>query len=295
MFDDNKRRLLVRWEYKVTEKKLIFDSKDVERLRKLLIEEESKLDALNADDNQLGQLEAELEQKFKQLHKQLPTDLSSKREQETYQRNLQQLEKRIKELPQSTDKTPEKSGQVLWFGRSPKTMAPWLGVVAAAALLMLFVRPNQNQDSVGIDSQMQFKGTGEGLAQAECELDASDETGRNLEILASGMGFLAPASRTIILSTRCSRDGFIQVLFTGAQPSELRNLPSRSGNKSQLTKDGNLIKFALQSKDDWSMNIVLTEKEVATDSDWNRLFDAVEPSSDAGILWRDQISVKVKD
>lgn len=267
----------------MADKKITIKPDDMERLRELMRQEEAKLDAANPSDAELSQWENRLEDNLRKLAQKTPETLPSHTEE--MDRNWAALQEKLKKAPKAVEE-PQKPADVLPLKRPSKNkMLPFLGGVAAAALVFMMLRPQVSDDSLTMNEQnVQIKGTAGQVAAADCELDVTSLDGSTVVPAADGMGFIGNSGAEVEISFRCSSSGFMRAEVQGPESVTL-NTKVTDGERQRILREGQIARFPLQSGKPWSISLVLTDKELSKDT--------VVPQDQ--ILWQDTITVGARE
>lgn len=253
-------------------------------------EEEKRLDKLDPSDAELQIWEAKLEQS---IRRELGKQSSQDSDPDALQRNWEKIQESMS-ASQIVPLTEDKASQPLSFRRKNKfLLLPWLGGIAAAALLLILVKPKPEDRTLPMDSAgTNFKGTAVSGMQADCELDASAVDGSLIEPIPDGTGFQGPSGAMFGLSLRCSHDGFLQVQVDGSNSSFIRNIPVKAGLRLEILRDGQPAHFLLQTQKTWNFRLLLSQSAFLDNQSLPP--DGIEPKGDQ-VLWMDTILVRGKE
>ncbi len=267
----------------MADKKITIKPSDMERLRELMRQEEAKLDAANPSDAELSEWEDRLEDSVRKLAHKTPGTLPSHTEE--MDRNWAALQEKLKQAPKTVQES-QKAADVLPLKRPSKNkMLPYLGLVAAAALVFIMVRPQNSEDTLTMNEQtVQIKGTSGQAAAADCEVDVAALDGSSVLPASNGMGFVGNAGADVEISFRCSSSGSMRAEASGPETLTL-NTAVTNGERQRILREGQIARFPLQSGKPWSISLVLTDKELSK--------DAVVPQDP--ILWQDTITVGARE
>jgi hypothetical protein len=265
----------------VADKKITIKPSDMERLRELMRQEEAKLDAANPSDAELSQWEDRLEDSVRKLADKTPGTLPSHTEE--MDRNWAALQEKLKQAPKAAQE-PQKPADILPLKRPSKNkMLPFLGLVAAAALVFIMVRPQTSDDNLTMNEQhVQIKGTRGKAYAADCELDVAALDGSSVVPAANGQGFVGNDETDVEISFRCSSSGVMRAEIKGPESMTL-NTAVTNGERQRILREGQIARFPLKSGQPWSISLVLTDKELSK--------DAVVPEDQ--ILWQNTIEITV--
>ncbi len=281
----------------VTDKKFTITSKDADRLRELMRQEEAKLDKANPSDAELLEWEARLDDSVRNLSKKIPTTLP--RPEDEMNRNWNAIQSlmasEVKVLATETAHA-QTSNVVAFKPKKRKTVLPWLGIAAAAALVLIMVRQGQNENPMPMDeSHIQLKGNTGSVSKANCDVDATADDVQSIQPASDGLGFTGKDQARAQITVRCYSDGFLQLRFEGPEAGTLRNIPMVSGQRQGIVRDGKMMIFPLQPGVPWVLNFFLTDRQFAADEALPQSESDVANSKDYQVLWHDQISVRVQE
>ncbi|MDQ3233299.1 MAG: hypothetical protein M3Q07_15895, partial [Pseudobdellovibrionaceae bacterium] len=235
-------------------------------------------------DAELAQWEQRLDDSVRKLAQKTPDTLPSHTEE--MDRNWADLQHKLKQAPKASQET-HKAADVLPLTRRPaknKTL-PFLGLIAAAALVFIMVRPQTSDDNVTMNDQnVQVKGTSGSATAADCELDVAALDGSTVSPAANGQGFVGAVGTDVEISFRCSSSGFMRTDVQGPE-SQTFVTPVINGERQRILSDGQIARFSFQSGKPWSISLVLTDKELSKDT--------TVPQDH--ILWQDTISVGARE
>lgn len=267
----------------MADKKITIKPGDMERLRELMRQEEEKLDAANPSDAELSQWESRLEDSVRTLAEKTPESLPPLKDE--MDRNWAALQQKLKQAPQAAPEL-QKPATILPLNRPSKNkMLPFLGLAAAAALVLIMVRPQSVDEKLTMNEQkVQIKGVSGQTATADCELDVASIDGSSVTPAADGMGFVGAAGTEVEISVRCNSSGFMRTELQGPESQTLIT-PVSSGERQKILRDGQIARIELQSGKPWSISLVLTNKEFSKD----------EAVPEDHILWQDKISVGARE
>jgi len=280
----------------VADKKITIKSDDMNRLRELMRQEEEKLDKANPSDAELTEWEDRLEDSVRQLAKKVPTPLVP--HDDEMARNWKRIQSLMNsDLGKTTGETPStKSADIIPLHKKRGKALPWLGLLAAAALVMIIVRPGADDRSATMDeAQVRFKGNTQGQKQADCEVDATAVGGQIISPTDDGQGFQGPEKADVQVTVRCKSSGFLQVVVQGPQAETLRNIPVEAGQRQGILRLGKIASFSLQRANPWVMTLVLSDQAFTEDQAVPQSETEVDGPNQSLILWLDRILMRAQE
>jgi hypothetical protein len=280
----------------VADKKITIKSDDMNRLRELMRQEEEKLDKANPSDAELTEWEDRLEDSVRQLAKKIPQPLAP--HDDEMARNWDRIQSRMhSDLGKTSGQNPStRSADIIPFNKKPRKALPWLGLLAAAALVMIMVRPGTEDQSTTMDGdQIRLKGNTQGQKQADCEVDATAVGGQNISPTDDGQGFQGPEKADLQVTVRCKSSGFLQVLVQGPQAATIRNIPVEADQRQGILRDGKIASFPLQTATPWVMTLVLSEQAFSEDQAVPQSETEVDGQNKTHILWLDRILLRAQE
>lgn len=259
----------------MADKKIPIKPSDMERLREFMRQEEAKFDAANPSDEELVELERQLEDSARRLSRKTPGTLPS--HEDEMKRNWAAIERKMQAPAEVLPLVRKQRNKVL----------PWIGVIAAAALVMIMIRPRPGDD-VGTmsDSQVTMKGNTANTTKTDCEVDVRSLTGSPVKPSSDGLGFVGTAGTEVEVSVRCHASGFLQVKLTGPEAEHLLNTAVTNGERQRILRGGKIAGISLQSSKPWSISLVLTDRAYPEGQ--------TEPQGET-VLWQDTITVRAQE
>ncbi len=265
---------------------------DLKKLKALLKEEESKVDAMSEAD--LAEAERALEATLKKLPGMKTND---PKVDAAMDQTWQRIQKSLN--PESKVQGTTEEGKVVDFRKARKSM-PWTTVsvfaMAALALLVLYPALQKNELSPGDPAQMQTKGPGEeSLAYAsDCDIDFLGRDETSIEEAGVGQGYEVDSGADFRIAVKCSTPGYIQLWTKSPQGEELRDFKVEANVRAFVMEEGEISKFNLNNKAEMTLEIALTETEIKTEPN---LLDTVQYPKvigDSRVLWSDSVKFREK-